>query len=96
MEEKIESALKIRNLTVVFSDEKTGETIKALDGVDLQVGKGVIYGIFGKKGSGKTTLMNVLTGTEEADSGEITIFGEPSAAASARLKTGFVTAEPEF
>ena len=46
--------------------------IRALDGVDGHVAEGEILGLVGPHGSGKSTLINVLSGHYQADSGTIT------------------------
>jgi len=65
--------------------EKTyGDTV-ALDGVDLTVAEGEVFGLIGPNGAGKTTLIRALTGTTPA-TGEIRIFGEePTAVDSERI-----------
>ena len=45
--------------------------ITALDGVDLEVQPGEILGLIGPNGCGKTTLINIVTGLETADGGEV-------------------------
>jgi ABC-type multidrug transport system ATPase subunit len=49
----------------------------ALDGVDLAVREGEIYGLLGPNGAGKTTLMKTVLGLQRPTSGSITLFGEP-------------------
>lgn len=49
----------------------------ALDGFDMHVEKGSIYGLVGPNGAGKTTIMNHLTGALLPDDGTIEIDGEP-------------------
>ena len=49
--------------------------VRALDGVDLEVGAGEIVGLIGPNGSGKTTLINVVTGAFPATEGRI-LFAE--------------------
>jgi len=44
--------------------------------INLDVHKGEIYGLLGKNGAGKTTIMKMLTGMTIPTSGEITLFGE--------------------
>ncbi|TAL15755.1 ABC transporter ATP-binding protein [bacterium] len=44
--------------------------IRALDGLDLKVGQGEIYGFLGPNGAGKTTTIRILTGTARPTSGE--------------------------
>lgn len=52
-------AIEVSNLVRTF---KAGqETIRALDGVDLQVESGSIYALLGPNGAGKTTTINILT-----------------------------------
>jgi branched-chain amino acid transport system ATP-binding protein len=50
------SYLELKNISKHFGK------LAALDGVDLQVGKGEILGIVGPNGSGKTTLINAISG----------------------------------
>ncbi|NLL42958.1 MAG: ABC transporter ATP-binding protein, partial [Firmicutes bacterium] len=48
----------------------------ALDGIDLEVGQGEIYGFIGPNGAGKTTTIRILLGILQATSGTATIFGQ--------------------
>ncbi len=50
---------------------------RALDGVNMQVGKGAIYGLVGPNGAGKSTLIRHITGVYKADEGEVLVAGEP-------------------
>jgi ABC-2 type transport system ATP-binding protein len=50
---------------------------RALDGLDLSVPTGVVYGFLGPNGAGKTTTMRVLTGLIHADGGSVEILGRP-------------------
>ncbi|MDI6901630.1 MAG: ABC transporter ATP-binding protein [Anaerosomatales bacterium] len=49
----------------------------AVDGIDLAVGRGEIYGFLGLNGAGKTTTIRMLMGLVRPTAGEIRIFGEP-------------------
>ena len=49
----------------------------ALDGLDLTVPKGVVYGFLGPNGAGKTTTMRLLTGLLHPDAGSIELLGQP-------------------
>src|SRR6185437_8451993 len=51
--------------------------LRALDGIDLTVPEGGLYGIIGPNGAGKTTLFNVINGFLAPDSGTIEFAGEP-------------------
>jgi ABC-2 type transport system ATP-binding protein len=49
----------------------------ALQGLDLAVPRGVVYGFLGPNGAGKTTLMRLLVGLIRPDAGEMEILGQP-------------------
>ena len=51
--------------------------LQALDGIDLVVPEGGLYGIIGPNGAGKTTLFNVINGFLTPDRGIISFAGEP-------------------
>ena len=49
----------------------------ALDGIDLHVESGGVHGFLGPNGSGKTTMLRCLLGLARADSGTMTLLGQP-------------------
>jgi ABC-2 type transport system ATP-binding protein len=49
----------------------------ALDGLDLSVPTGVVYGFLGPNGAGKTTTMRILTGLVHPDAGRVEVLGRP-------------------
>ncbi|MDR1713201.1 MAG: ABC transporter ATP-binding protein [Coriobacteriales bacterium] len=55
--------------------KRFGKT-QALDGVDLSVDKGEVYGFIGPNGAGKSTTIRVLLGVIRADAGQASIFGQ--------------------
>lgn len=52
-------------------------SFRALDGVNMNVGRGDIYGLVGPNGAGKSTLIRHLTGILKQDAGEIFVEGKP-------------------
>ena len=51
--------------------------VRANDAVDLKVEAGRIHAVVGENGAGKSTIMEILYGFYQADSGEISLFGKP-------------------
>src|SRR6187455_1276453 len=49
----------------------------ALQGLDLTVPRGAVYGFLGPNGSGKTTTLRLLVGLLRPDAGEIVLLGKP-------------------
>ncbi|MCE2399320.1 ABC transporter ATP-binding protein [Candidatus Poribacteria bacterium] len=70
-DEKLRFHQKIRQL---FKREK--ETIRAVDGISLDVSIGEIYGILGANGSGKSTLIRLISTLLLPDAGSIHVFGD--------------------
>ena len=56
---------------------KTFDGFRALDGLDLHVPKGGIYGLVGPNGSGKSTVIRHITGIYRPDSGFVAVDGQP-------------------
>jgi ABC-type multidrug transport system ATPase subunit len=54
-----------------------GRTVRALDGVSLEVPPGTALGIVGPNGAGKSTLIRLLLGYLRPTSGEVAVGGEP-------------------
>jgi len=65
------------------------ETIKAVDGVDLTIGKGEFTAISGPSGSGKTTLLNMIGALDDPDGGEIWVEGNNLGKMSRTKKSKF-------
>lgn len=70
----------------------------ALNGVNMSVPKGAIYGFVGKNGAGKTTLIRIITGLQEPSEGEYTLLGIKNSDTKnllrARRRTGAIVETP--
>ncbi len=65
--------IKANNLTREY--KKGGETIRPLNGLDLEVQQGDFLALMGPSGSGKTTLLNLIAGIDSPTRGELIIDG---------------------
>ncbi len=76
------NAIEIRGLTKSFRG------MYALDGLDMTVPQGAIYGFIGENGSGKSTTEKCICGHLVPDKGSITLFGRPYNDAGVRVRVG--------
>jgi putrescine transport system ATP-binding protein len=60
-----------------------GGTVKAVDGISLEVGRGEFFALLGPSGCGKTTLLRLIAGLETPDAGRIIIDGADMSAVPA-------------
>ena len=72
---------------------------RVLDGVDINVRRGDIYGFVGENGSGKTTVIRVVTGLIFPEEGSFELFGASSdkpEILKARKKIGAIVESPSI
>ena len=62
--------LDVKNLSISFGG------LRAVDGFEMQIEKGELYGLIGPNGAGKTTVFNLLTGVYKPNEGIIKLDGE--------------------
>jgi len=83
------AAIRVRGLTKVYAGRaKNAPPKPALDGVDLDIPRGSLFGLLGPNGAGKSTLINILASLVNATAGTAEIWGhdlrrEPRRAAAA-------------
>ena len=61
--------LEVKNLGISFGG------LRAVNGFDIKIEKGELYGLIGPNGAGKTTVFNLLTGVYKPDTGSIVLDG---------------------
>jgi ABC-2 type transport system ATP-binding protein len=87
----METILKVEDLRVEYrSRESDGGVKLAVDGLNLEVGRGEVFGFLGPNGAGKTTTMNVLLGFVNATAGAASIFGVDVREPIARQRIGYL------
>src|SRR3954464_11726079 len=83
--------LELKNLRVEYRAQRRGEARKvAVQGLNLQVFAGEVFGFLGPNGAGKTTTMNVLLGFVPPTSGDAFIFGTSVRDPIARQRIGYL------
>lgn len=76
---------------------KRYKNFTALDHADMTVYRGDIYGLIGRNGAGKTTMMKIVAGLTEQTEGEYSIFGKTGASAEKeKRRIGCLIENPAF
>ena len=78
--------LQARNLSVVYPATRGRGPARAVDGVNLSIGRGEIVALIGESGCGKSTLARALVGLIEPTAGEISYEGSPLRYSGAALR----------
>ena len=89
-------AVQVERLSKRYSSAFSKQAVQALDGVDLQVMPGEIFGLLGPNGAGKTTLVKILLSIVRATGGTATLFGTPVHKAHARRRIGYLPENHQF
>lgn len=71
---------------------KSYKGFKVLNGLDMHINKGDVYGFLGKNGCGKTTTMNIICNIIHKDEGEITL----GSGENERIKIGYLPETPSL
>jgi ABC-2 type transport system ATP-binding protein len=83
--------LKTEKLRVEYKSRELGQMTKvALNGLDLEVSAGEVFGFLGPNGAGKTTTMNVLLGFVQPTGGKASLFGIDVRQPIARRRIGYL------
>ena len=80
----VPSALSVSGL------EKAYGSVRALVGVDLEVGEGELVGLLGPNGAGKSTLVKIACGLVTPTSGQAEVCGEPAGSVPAHRALGYL------
>jgi ABC-2 type transport system ATP-binding protein len=91
-----ELAIATHQLRKVYRSGFLRRPFVGLDGLDLEVRRGEVFGYVGHNGSGKTTTLKILMGLNKATSGSGEILGQPIGDLRTRARIGFLPERPYF
>ncbi|NOZ25026.1 MAG: ABC transporter ATP-binding protein [Nitrospirae bacterium] len=70
---------------------KSFDSFKALDGIDISIGQGEVFGLLGPNGAGKTTLIKCMTGLLRPDKGVIRVSGLDPESPELKSRIGYMS-----
>jgi len=87
-----------RNLLVETDDltKRYGQKITAVQSLDLNVGRGEVYGFLGPNGAGKTTTLRMLLGLIRPTAGRATVAGKSPGSTAGLARIGSLVESPAF
>lgn len=85
--------IEARGLTKVYRDFWGRPKVRALKALDLEVGRGEIFGLLGPNGSGKSTTMKLLLGLLFPTSGQALVFGRNASEVEKNERIGYLPEE---
>ncbi|WP_409020452.1 ABC transporter ATP-binding protein [Brevundimonas vesicularis] len=86
----MDTVIQTHNLT------RTYGTVRALDGLDLSIPRGGVYGVLGPNGAGKSTLFRILLGLIRPSEGEVQVLGHPTGNPAVMRRMGSMIETPRF
>ena len=88
-------AITIEALSKTFKG-KRGRSVEALQGLQLSIPPGEVFGFLGPNGAGKSTTIKILMGLIRATGGQASIMGIPVSSHTARRNVGYLPENPSF
>src|SRR3954451_10799779 len=88
-----ESAVHTEKLTKIYKDFWGGPKVTALEGLDLTINRGEVFGLLGPNGSGKSTTIKLLLGLIFPTRGRASILGHEAGSTTINEKIGFLPEE---
>ncbi len=85
-----EPVIEIKGLRKTFRDFWFRPVAEAVNGIDLAVSRGDVFGLLGPNGSGKSTTIKMVLGLLAPTAGSVKVFGLPPRSRAARARLGYL------
>ena len=85
-----EIAIEVTNLRKVYRSRLSRRSVTALEGIDLQVMRGEVFGLLGPNGAGKTTTVKILLDLTRPTTGSAAILGTSVRNPASRRRVGYL------
>jgi ABC-2 type transport system ATP-binding protein len=82
--------IEAQGLRKVYRSRVRGRSIAALDGLDLRIEPGEVFGLLGPNGAGKTTTVKILLGLTLPSAGSARVLGRPVTDPESRRRVGYL------
>ena len=88
--------IKITAVSKSYKEGLAKRRVQALTELSLQIQPGEVFGFLGPNGAGKSTTIKILVNLVFADSGNVTLFGQPPGSKAVQHRIGFLPENPYF
>ena len=88
-----DEVVRTQGLTKVYADFWGRPRVNALEGLDLSIARGEVFGLLGPNGSGKTTTIKLLLGLVRPTGGAAFVMGRDPGSRAARARVGYLPEE---
>lgn len=91
----VAEAINVQGLKKVYKGH-LGDSVAAVDDLNIQVAQGEIFGFIGPNGAGKTTTIKMLLGLLFPTSGKIQVLGKPAGDNETKRRVSYLPESPYF
>jgi ABC-2 type transport system ATP-binding protein len=90
------TAIESKGISKTFKGDLRAKRVRALEGLDFEVGQGEVFGFLGPNGAGKSTAIKILLNLIYPDSGTASILGRDVNDKDVRRQVGYLPENPYF
>ena len=86
----MDTVIRATGLHKIYQSRLGSRRVAALDGIDLEVGPGELFGLLGPNGAGKTTAVKIMLGLTRPTRGQAEVLGRPVSDPESRRRVGYL------